>query len=247
VVKNVYVAWQDSASRAWRTFARLSRVNGDYEFAFTHGAERLNLIPQDLFRMNLKERYRSHDLISLFKNKLPPRSRVDFKKMAGWLNLRGDEEEFDLLSKFGLIPGTDSLLVYPEPDITGGLYTLEFFVHGIRHMHKDALYFCDHAEEGEKLYPLLDVQNPADPNAVALRTEDGTYLVGYVPAFYSADVRTLLANSDIAKDAQFVLTKNNRDAPIQLRLLCRFSSSVPNKFQPLNSPDHQLILEPALH
>jgi hypothetical protein len=89
--------------------------------------------------------------------------RSDFKKMATWLNLRGHEAYFELLAKFGLIPGTDSLLAYPEPDITGGRYTLEFFVHGIRHMQKEALYLCKKASEGEKLLPPLDVKTSSTP------------------------------------------------------------------------------------
>ena len=239
----VYVAWQDSATRSWHTFARLTHKNDDYEFAFTKGADKLNAVPRELFRMNLKDRYRSNDLISLFKNKLPPRSRSDFKKIATWLNLRGDEQDFDLLAKFGLIPGTDSLLVYPEPEVVAGRYTLEFFVHGIRHMHKEALYYCENANQGDNLLPLLDVKNEIDPNAVALRTTDGTFLVGYVPSFYSTDVRTLLAEPLLAKTARVEVIRNNRDAPIQLRLLCRFTSDVPSGFRALNTVSHEMIAD----
>jgi hypothetical protein len=246
VSDTVYVAWQDSTSRSWHTFARLTHKNNDYEFAFTKGADRLNSVPRELFRMDLKDRYRSNDLISLFKNKLPPRSRSDFLKMATWLNLRGDEKDFDLLAKFGLIPGTDSLLVYPEPDLTDGRYTLEFFVHGIRHMHKDALYYCESATTGDRLLPLLDVKNEVDGDAVALRPLEGTFLVGYVPSFYSTDLRTLLSNSKIAKTARIEVVRNNHDAPIQLRLLCRFTSDVPFEFKPLDTLSHEMISGPAL-
>ena len=239
----VYVAWQDSASRSWHTFARLTHKNDDYEFAFTKGADRLSSVPRDLFGMDLKDRYRSNDLISLFKNKLPPRSRSDFMKLATWLNLRGDEKDFDLLAKFGLIPGTDSLLVYPEPEVAAGRYALEFFVHGIRHMHKEALHYCENASEGDKLLPLLDVKNETDANAVALRTTDGAFLVGYVPSFYSADVRTLLAEPSLAKTARIEVIRNNRDAPIQLRLLCRFTSDVPSGFMALNTVSHEMITD----
>ena len=85
----------------------------------------------------------------------------------------GDEDEFVLLSKCGLIPGTDSVLVYPEPGLSEGRYQLEFFVHGIRHMHSSASKWCEEVEQGERLFPLLDVQNPVDPNAVALGRKGG--------------------------------------------------------------------------
>jgi hypothetical protein len=245
LANSVYVAWQDSASRSWNTVARLTRNGDRYEFAFTRGADKLNSIPKDLFRLDINERYRSNELISLFKNKLPPRSRADFKKMANWLNLSGDEPEFDLLSKFGLIPGSDSILVYPSPDIVDSRYSLEFFVHGIRHMHADVMKWCDEVEAGFNIAPLLDVQNPVDPNAVALKSPDGTIIIGYIPAFYAADFRALLQNPELAKDAKITVVRNNRDAPVQLRLLCRFTSKVPNGFKPLDTPVHQLVRELA--
>jgi hypothetical protein len=92
------------------------------------------------------------------------------------LNLCGNEDEFVLLSKCGLIPGTDSVLVYPEPGLSEGRYQLEFFVHGIRHMHSSASKWCEEVEQGERLFPLLDVQNPVDPNAVALRTANNVLI-----------------------------------------------------------------------
>jgi len=113
----------------------------------------------------------------------------------------GSEDEFGLLSKFGLIPGTDSLLVYPEPDVISGTYALEFFVHGIRHMHKASMELCSTLRSGERLLPLLDVQNPVDPNAVAIRYIDPPVLVGYVPTFYSTDFRQLLLQPRLATKA----------------------------------------------
>ena len=97
-------------------------------------------------------------------------------KMARWLNLGGDEDEFGLLSKFGLVPGNDAILVYPEPSIEGSSYQLEFFVHGIRHMHVDVLRLADNIQSGERLLPLLDVQNPVESCAVALRSVNAPIL-----------------------------------------------------------------------
>ena len=114
---SVYVAWQDPATRQWHTIARLSRVADHYEFGFTRGAVHVRGVFKQLFNSNLNEHYVSNDLISLFRNKIPSRSRSDFQKLANWLNLKGDELDFDLLGKFGLIPGTDGLLVYSAPRI----------------------------------------------------------------------------------------------------------------------------------
>ena len=243
--KNLYVAWQDQDTRAWHTFARLRRIGGDYELVFTRGAERLQSIPMNLFNMDLSKRYKSEELIPLFQNRLPSRSRSDFRKMAKWLNLSGDENQFDLLSRFGLIPGTDSILIYPEPKIDSGEYHLEFFVHGIRHMGEEALKHCGLIGEGDRLLPVLDVQNPADQNAVALRREGDSVLIGYAPAFYASDLKTLLSSPRIANSARITTVRNNEDAPTQLRLLCRFVSTVTPDFRALDTEEHKILVDEA--
>ena len=241
---NLYVAWQDEVSRTWHTIARLTRDSEGFELIFTQGATRLGDLPERLFGMQLKYRYRFEKLIHLFKNKIPSRNRPDFEKMARWLNLSGSEDEFALLSKFGLIPGSDALLVYPAPTIVDSKYEIEFFVHGIRHMQPDVLKLCENdLEPGERLLPVLDVQNPVDPHAVLLRCESNPILVGYVPTFYAADLKHILSNEALCASARITVLRNNKDAPIQLRLLCRFESAVLPGFQPLDSIVHKPALE----
>jgi hypothetical protein len=251
---SVFVAWQDLASREWHTVARLSQVEDHFELGFTRGADRVGDIARRLFNSPLEQNYYSDQLTALFRNKIPPRSRSDFRKMAHWLNLTGDESDFELLGKFGLIPGTDGLLVYPSPKVESGRYSVEFFVHGIRHthgeaeahhLHGDVLKWCSEIEPGDRLCPLLDVQNPADANAVALRAENGTILIGYVPRFYAADIRAIVGRPAFARTATITVLKNNHDAPLQMRLLCRFSASVPEDFRALDDSDHQMKVEVA--
>ena len=117
---SLYVAWQNPATRAWHTVARLRRTGDGYEFVFTRGITSMPTIAADLFRMDVKRRYISDELFPVFKNRLPSRRRDDFSKMAEWLNMKGTEDEFEMLSRFGLIPGGDSLLVYPEPEVVSG-------------------------------------------------------------------------------------------------------------------------------
>jgi hypothetical protein len=251
--RRVYVAWQDTATREWHTIARLSFVADHYEFSFTRGAETLRSVVKQLFNSNLDDHYISSELISVFRNKIPPRRRSDFQKLANWLNLRGDESDFDLLGKFGLIPGSDGLLVYSEPHVENGRYSIEFFIHGIRHthgdtnsrhLHGDVMTWCQAAQEGDRLYPLLDVQNEFDVDAVGLRASEGTIVVGHVPRFYARDLRLILGQPEFARTSEFHLVRNNCDAPLQFRMLCRFTSNVPDDFKALDDADHQM--RPAL-
>lgn len=245
---SVFVAWQDPATRAWRTIARLTEINRKYEFEFTQGATNLKEVVRHLFNSNVTDRFRSDSLISLFRNKIPPRTRPDYKKMSAWLNLTGNESEFELLSRFGLFPGSDGIMVYPAPTLVNGRYSIEFFLHGIRHAHgephsqhlrADVLRWCENAKEGDRLYPLLDPQNEYDSNAVALRDADGSAIVGYVPRFYSRDIRDILVQENLAKEATFRLLRNNTDAPLQSRILCRFDGLVDQNFKPLDDAEHR--------
>jgi len=242
---SLYVAWQDQTTRRWQTVARLGRTGAGYELVFTKGVSRMRAIPSDLLRMDVTKRYTSDQLFPIFKNRLPSRNRGDFNKMAEWLNLKGDEDEFTLLSKFGLIPGTDSLLVYPEPEHDCDIYRIEFFVHGIRRMHPDGMTWCQGMKSGDRLLPVLDVQNPVDENAVAIRPTDLTVLIGYLPSFYAADVRELLSQPNFAAKARLNLIRLNEDAPSQLGLLCRFECPVPPGFSALKSEDHQPMMDQA--
>lgn len=240
--KTLFLAWQHPETRSWATFARLDKSATDYDLTFTRGASGLRAV-HELFKMDPHQRYRFSELLPIFKNRLPSRSRTDFSKMTSWLNLRGDEDEFALLSRFGLIPGTDGILVYPQPDVRLGHYSLEFFLHGLRHMHGDVEATCAKLEPGNRLLPLLDVQNPVDQNAVALRPEHKTILLGYVPAFYAEDVRSLVSNA--ADGARITVVRCNPEAPTQLRLLCRLEAPVAADFVPLQTEAHKSLLPRA--
>jgi len=195
--------------------------------------------------MDLNQRYRFSELIPIFQNRLLSRNRNDFAKIASWLNLRGDEDEFSSLARFGLIPGTDAILVYPEPETSDGHYSLEFFVHGIRHMHGDVETVCASLGPGARLFPLLDVQNPVDVDAVALRPEHNSVMLGYVPAFYAADLRNLLSRPSTAERALLYVVRCNMDAPTQLRLLCSFEAPMPADFRALDTRAHEVIFSRA--
>src|SRR5690606_28696102 len=98
---------------------------------------------------------------------------------------------------------------------------------------------------GDRILPLLDVQNHVDPNAVALRCHQQTLIIGYVPTFYAADLREILSQPKAAKSAQITVVRNNEDAPEQLRLLCRFESPIPAGFKALSSESHQPLFDEA--
>lgn len=235
----LYVAWQDGATRRWHTIARLQKQGEGYEFVFTKGISGLTDLARQLFGMNGGDVYKFRDLIPLFKNRMLPTNRADYKKIADWVGILPEDDEFSRLCKLGLIPGTDSMLLYAAPEMVGIKYKLNFFVHAIRHMHEDAKLWCANVSVGSKLCPLLDVQNKADPDAVALKCPDENVLVGYVPAFYAHDLKTILSNEECARHAEILISKNNKEAPEQLKLMCEVSTYVPHGFVPLGTHNHE--------
>ncbi|BCM84103.1 HIRAN domain-containing protein [Methylobacterium indicum] len=234
----LYVAWQDEATRRWHTIARLQKQGGSYEFVFTKGVAGLPNLTRQLFNMDSGDIYRFENLIPLFRSRMLSTHRSDYKKVAQWVGVTAEDTEFEQLCKLGLIPGSDSMLFYAAPDVSHGKYKLSFFIHAIKYMHEDAKSWCSMATPGTKLFPLLDVQNPVDPNAVALKCPKENIIVGYIPAFYARDLKLILSDEKCAEHAEICVSRNNSDAPEQLKLLCEVAAPTPEGFVPLDTPSH---------
>ena len=74
---------------------------------------------------------------------------------------------------------------------------------------------------GDGLFLAKDVQNPVDPLALSVRTEDPPAVIGYCPRFLTSDVGRLLEQPETVK---LTVSQVNADAPLQYRLLCRLQA-----------------------
>lgn len=239
-MNTLFVAWQDPIKRIWQAVARLTFENNRFRFMYTKGAKTTpNFLP--FGRMNdLHSVYESRELFPLFTNRILAKNRPEYKEFLKWLNISNDNEDpLVFLGRSGGTRGTDSLVIFPCPEPTPeGKYTLPFFSHGLRYLPKDALEVIENLEQGTQLFLLLDVQNPHDPFALALRTEKPVCIVGYVPKYFAEDFSKLLKSS--SKDSvKIIVDRINKDAPFQLRLLCRISADWPQDFTPCSSDMYQ--------
>ncbi len=127
---------------------------------------------------------------------------------------------------------TDALMVFPCPEKSSdGKYHVRFFSHGLRYLLPSVLQFIDdNLHSPARLLLMLDSQNPHHPSAVALRTAESALLVGYCPRFLTADVHHLLQT--VPATVRVAVERVNRDAPLQLRLLCSLTADWPDTFQP---------------
>ena len=239
---DLFVIWQDPDSRALFPVGRLSNDGEGYRFAYTRGAEQSTRF-SPFGRMNdLNTVYRSEELFPLFANRLLRKSRPEYADYLRWLGLDGGRyEPLQELARTGGARQTDSLLIYARPERTARGYECRFFGHGIRYLDPEVHGKISSLVEGQRLYPLLDVQNPVDSNAVGLMTGAPSWFIGYVPRYLAPDVRALLEAPDRA-NMVIQVERNNADAPMQNRLLCRIEADWPEEFVPCS---HEYFREVA--
>jgi hypothetical protein len=241
---SLYVFWQHPVSRSWLPVGILQRTKTGFEFGYTKGAEQTSeFIP--FGRMSdLHKRYKSNDLFPFFSNRLMSPKRPEFDQFINWI---AAEQEADdplvLLSRFGGKRATDPLVLYskPEPNEQNE-FDLFFLCHGIEYLPRIASDRIAELDVGEMLFAMFDISNPYDPHAIAIRTGDPRHLIGYVPRFFARELRTCIESVRM-EDVHLKVARVNLEAPLQFRLLCRFTSPWPSGFKPWNQPEYQALVK----
>lgn len=241
----VFLAWQDPASRAWFPIGKLTCEAGEvFRFVYTAGfrdaADKAGLTPLIGFP-EVHQVYESTELFPLFKNRVMSRAREDYKTYIARLDL--PEEGSSVLSLLARSQGrrtTDSFELFPhplsfEPD-GEARYRIDFFVHGLRHVAAPAQTRALALSPGERLLLLPDPQNPEDPSAIALRTEDKV-LLGYVPRYYCADLGLV----DLRRTRVEVRRVNPPPAAVQQRVLVHLEAPWTEGAPPFAQPEYQEI------
>jgi hypothetical protein len=192
----------------------------------------------------LDQVYESDELFPLFANRLLPDSRPEYEAFLRWGGFDPDNppEPIVVLGVTEGIRQTDSVEVFPCPTPgLDGCYLNRFFLHGIRWLPETAVFRVGELEPGESLKLMLDLQNPHDPQAVAVRTEDPRrILIGYVPRYLANDVWQLVQRCG-THFIKLSVERVNSDAPLQNRVLCRMHACWPHGFQPCSGEDFSPI------
>ncbi|MEO1231656.1 MAG: HIRAN domain-containing protein [Myxococcota bacterium] len=242
----LFLAWQDPTSRSWFPVGRLWWSEGSFRFGYIRGFERAEreagLEPLLSFPQR-HQVYRSEHLFPLFRNRIMNSSREDFDGWLARLGLEPPDEDaredllLDILARSGGQRSTDSFEVFPRP-LVGDRYRLEFFVHGLRHANPAARARAEALAPGDVLRFLADLQNPEDPLALALRTED-RHVVGYLPRYHCADLHALFGERE--KVTVEVLQVNLPPTAPRHRILCRVEAAWPFSHPPLAQPTYDLL------
>ena len=238
------VFWQHPVSRSWLPVGILQKIKGGFEFVYTKGAKEADgFIPFGRM-IDLHKRYKSSDLFPFFSNRLMSPKRPEFDRFIHWI---AAEQEADdplvLLSRTGGKRATDPLVLYskPEPNERNE-FDLFFLCHGIEYLPRSASGRIAMLDVDETLFPMLDVSNPYDPHAIAIRTDDPRHLIGYVPRFFAKELRTCIEWAR-TENVHLKVARVNLEAPLQFRLLCRFTSPWPSGFKPWNQPEYQALVQ----
>jgi len=234
----LFLAWQDPEERTWFPVGQLT-VEGDrYRFVYTQGALTAKRFAPLGNLLDLHKAYESAELFPLFSNRVLPVSRPEYRALLDWLNLNSDEADpLQLLALTEGIRKTDTLTVFPCPsEQKDGTALVRFFTHGIRYLPKDAIDRVGELDPGVRLYLMLDIQNEHDEYAIALRTDDPKSIVGYCPRYLARDFRQLLSAE--SRETEVHVERVNRDAPVQLRMLCSLTAPWPEGFRPCEGGDY---------
>lgn len=239
----LFVAWQDQISRQYFPIGKLvfSKSSPMYCFRYLRGvikaqSKGFKALPEF---PHIGEEYCSNILFSVFSNRLMSSSRPDYISHLARLGLTEHADDFDILARSGGRRSTDSLELYaaPEKDADECMNTF-FLVHGIRYLPDAAHQRILQLRQGDPILLMADFQNPADHQALALRTED-RFIVGYIPRFYLGDSWSLLDTCGWIEMS--VGQVNPPPSPVQQRLLCRMRACWPDNFIPFNSEEYMPI------
>lgn len=243
---SLYVFWQHPVSKSWLPVGILRRIGDEFEFAYTKGAEESDgFIP--FGRMtDLYTRYTSSELFPFFSNRLMSPKRPEFGQFIHWIAAEQEADNpFVLLSRTGGKRATDSLVLYSKPECNQrNEFDLFFLCHSIEYLPRSAAARIAALHVDEILFPMFDVKNPYDQHAIALRTGDPRHLIGYVPRFFAKEIKACIEAAS-RDDVKCKVARVNLEAPLQFRLLCRFTSPWPKGFEPWSQPEYQALVEQA--
>ncbi len=234
------MTWRSPTTRAVLPVARICfhTDRALYEFSYIRGAEQARtqgFLPFLEFP-DLRGAYLSDKPFPLLANRLMPRGRPEHGDFLISLGLPPSAHPMQILARTGGQRTTDQIALFPvsAPE-ADGCYMTYCLVQAIRDMPQPSTEIrIARLRRDEKLFMMGDLQNPADPKAIALRTEDN-HLIGYLPAYLAGDAWKLAEGCGTLTVA--VEQVNGSPAEVHHRLLVRVSTCWPDGFRPFSDEE----------
>ncbi len=234
MINCIYLAWQDQKTRGWHVIGRLSRIAEGYEFRYTKGVKNIPSFSPMPNMTNYEEIYKSSELFSLFKNRLMPKSRPEYRDYMTWLGFEENNVALDNLEVLAISGGereTDFFRIIPVPEKNHkGDYSIKFFVHGLSYMSDVSKQVIQNLNEGDFLYLMNDFQNKFNSWALLLRTEDPISIIGYMPSYFTKIIHKLGdGKNNLLNSIKVNVLQVNKAAPEKMQLLCQLSGPLLEK------------------
>lgn len=221
--RTLVVIWQNPDSRRFVKVAQVDALDGGHvAFQYLDSAwEDTDFIPLVEFP-DPGAAYVSSGVPAFLANRVLSSARPDYARYLSWLGvdaLSDEDVPFEVLARTGGGRVTDTFHVVDLPLDQEDSFASRFFVSGISHVIGSDGALAD-LKDGAALLLRLDEQNPKNPRAVLVYTDDGRK-VGYVPDWLCSDVYQRIKEGwEIEASADRV----NRDAPAHIRVLCRIEA-----------------------
>ena len=244
--QTLFLAWQDRArSRQWFPVGRLDVRMADsfYRFRYVRGAERAQeqsgFIPLYDFP-SFEQIYEASDLFPIFQNRVLGPKRRDFQEYLQRLALPDQADPIAILSVDEGHRVTDSFEVFPQIQRgEDGAFRCRFFLHGSRHVSKEAQLRLQSLCVGEKLYVAIELTNPVTKMAVQIQTEN-YHMIGWAPRYLVDDLVNAIAQAPSEYKAH-VVQVNPVPAPSRQRLLVELSGHWPS-YEPMTRKDFEPLV-----
>ena len=177
--------------------------------------------------------YLSEKPFPLLAHRLMPEGRPEYANFLISLGLAPTAHPMQILARTGGQRTTDQIALFPMPaPEADGCYMTYCLVQAIRYMLQPSTETrIAQLQRDEKLFMMGDLQNPVDPKAIALRTEDN-HLIGYLPAYIAGDARKLAEGCGTVNVA--VERVNGPPAEVHHRLLVKVNTCWPDGFRPFS-------------
>ena len=228
---------------------------GRYIFSYVEAARKNKLPPLWSFvepkPSDWEALYASDEFPTPFSWRIRNESRPDYATYMSALGLTREEvrqNPFALLARTEGRKVTDWYETFAKPIPQGGRYDIPFFLRGLHHFmgsgkerFNSVVNRVKALQPDEELLLMLDSQNPADPDAVSVRTAD-RMLVGYCPRYLAREFRCFLdKGGPTGGNLKVRVQQVNPDGSLSLMLLCRLTCDAVSGFAPCEGSEFKIL------
>jgi hypothetical protein len=248
VVRRLVVTWQHPDSRKIQPVGVLAFDGEIYSFRYISNVMHVEGFRPLLGFPDLGIGYESEVLFPLFSQRVMGPRRPDYSRFVSRLGLETDASPWEQIARSSGRRQGDTLQLFPEPTIDqNGVLRCTFLVHGVRHVPDRSLRL-DGAEHvvsqsqvddhlaalrpGDALRIFDESDNPVDPRALVIATDDG-FPLGWLPDLLLEEIHSARERTTIKVTVEHV---NGPDVIWHMRLLASLSAEMPVGHVPFSGP-----------